>query len=88
VRLPRSQACGATQLRAGDGDAAAVREAYQVSAHNLGEVLRALGEHEQARTLIEDTLTRRRRVLGDDHPDTLRTTATLAENPPASGEAL
>jgi hypothetical protein len=32
--------------------------------------LAALGEHEQARALAEDTLTRRR-VLGDDHPATL-----------------
>ena len=56
------------------------------SAHNLAEVLRALGEHEQARTLIEDIFTRRRRILGDDHPDTLRTAAALAESPPAFGE--
>ncbi len=32
--------------------------------------LRALGEYQQARVLDEDTLARRRRVLGDDHPDT------------------
>ncbi|MEV6515109.1 tetratricopeptide repeat protein [Micromonospora chalcea] len=27
-----------------------------------------LGQYEQARTLNEDTLTRRRRILGNDHP--------------------
>jgi hypothetical protein len=33
------------------------------SANNLAQGLRALGEYQQARTLDEDTLTRRRRVL-------------------------
>jgi hypothetical protein len=39
------------------------------SANNLANWLGALGEHEQAHALAEDTLTRRR-VLGEDHPDT------------------
>ncbi len=30
-----------------------------------------MGDYEQARALDEDTLARRRRVLGEDHPDTL-----------------
>ena len=30
-----------------------------------------LGEYQAARDLDEDTLARRRRVLGEDHPDTL-----------------
>ena len=34
-------------------------------------VLRVLGEHKRARDLAEDTLTRSRRVLGDNHPYTL-----------------
>ena len=38
-----------------------------------------LGEHDQARTLTEYILSRRRRILGDDHPDTLRTAAALTE---------
>src|SRR3712207_6054188 len=37
-----------------------------------------LGEHEQARKLDEDTLARRRRVLGDDHPDTLESADNFA----------
>ena len=45
-----------------------------------------LGEHDQARTLTEYILSRRRRILGDDHPDTLRTAAALTEIPPAFGE--
>jgi hypothetical protein len=45
-----------------------------------------LGEHEQARALNEDTLTRRRRVLGDEHPDTVRSAASLAEDLRALGE--
>jgi hypothetical protein len=58
------------------------------SADNLAIDLRALGEHDEARILTEDTLSRRRRILGDDHPDTLRTAAASAENPPAFGETL
>jgi hypothetical protein len=36
-----------------------------------------LGWYEQAYQLGQDTLTRCRRVLGDDHPDTLRTAHNL-----------
>ena len=36
-----------------------------------------LGQFERARQLGEDTLTRRRRVLGDDHRDTLRSATYL-----------
>ena len=43
----------------------------------VGTVRSELGEHEQARALAEDTLTRRR-VLGEDHPDTLRSAGNLA----------
>jgi hemerythrin-like domain-containing protein len=41
-------------------------------------VLSALDEHEQARELAKDTLTRYRRILGDDHHDTLRSATNLA----------
>jgi ornithine cyclodeaminase/alanine dehydrogenase-like protein (mu-crystallin family) len=37
-----------------------------------------LGQYEQARQLGEDTLTRMRRVLGDDHPHTLESAGSLA----------
>jgi acetyl-CoA carboxylase alpha subunit len=37
-----------------------------------------LGHYEQSRQLAEDTLTRARRVLGDDHPHTLRSADNLA----------
>ncbi|MDQ4091965.1 MAG: tetratricopeptide repeat protein [Actinomycetota bacterium] len=43
----------------------------------LATNLRALGEHKQARQLDEDTLTRYRRVLGDNHPNTLRLATNL-----------
>lgn len=36
-----------------------------------------MGEYEPARPLEEDTLARQRRVLGEDHPDTLRTAHNL-----------
>jgi hypothetical protein len=40
-----------------------------------------------ARDLGEDTLDRRRRVLGEDHPDTLRSAESLAYFLSALGEA-
>jgi hypothetical protein len=40
--------------------------------------LRALREHRQARALDEDTLSRCKRVLGDDHPSTLASASNLA----------
>jgi Tetratricopeptide repeat len=50
------------------------------SAHCLAWNLGALGEHEQARALAEDTLTHCRRVLGHDHPNTLAMAHTLAKS--------
>ncbi|MGH3947494.1 MAG: tetratricopeptide repeat protein [Pseudonocardiaceae bacterium] len=38
-----------------------------------------MGEHQQARQLHEDTLTRRRRILGEDHPHTL--SSALGQQP-------
>jgi hypothetical protein len=37
-----------------------------------------LGEYQQALTLNEDTLARGRRVLGEDHPNTLTSANNLA----------
>ncbi|MGH3834828.1 MAG: tetratricopeptide repeat protein [Pseudonocardiaceae bacterium] len=37
-----------------------------------------MGQYEQAGQLAQDTLTHSRRVLGDDHPDTLRSANHLA----------
>jgi hypothetical protein len=48
--------------------------------------LAELGEHEQARALAEDTVARRRRVLGDDHPDTRRYVEFLQELDDQVGE--
>jgi hypothetical protein len=36
-----------------------------------------MGEYQAARELDEDTLARRRRVLGGDHPDTLASAGNL-----------
>ena len=47
-------------------------------AHYLAWALRDIGRHAEARELDEDTLARSRRVLGDDHPDTLGTAGALA----------
>jgi hypothetical protein len=48
--------------------------------------LRELGQQEPARQIAEDTFTRQRRVLGDDHPDTLRSAHSLAISLPESGQ--
>ena len=42
-----------------------------ISASNLAAGIGHSGEYQAARELGEDTLARRRRVLGEDHPDTL-----------------
>src|SRR5258705_13994636 len=41
-------------------------------------ILGGVGEPQAARELAEDTLARRRRVLGEDHPDTLTSAFILA----------
>ena len=46
--------------------------------NSLGNVLRNLGELEEARQLHEEALETKRRVLGPDHPHTLGTMWNLA----------
>ncbi|MFI7597552.1 FxSxx-COOH system tetratricopeptide repeat protein [Actinoplanes sp. NPDC049681] len=48
------------------------------AASTLAEIHRQLGHYPQARQLDEDTLARKRRVLGDDDPDTLGSASNLA----------
>ncbi|WP_157518894.1 tetratricopeptide repeat protein, partial [Herbidospora mongoliensis] len=45
---------------------------------NLAATLHAQGELSEARTMQEQALDARRRLLGPEHPDTLNTTASLA----------
>ena len=52
--------------------------ALTFSASNLAMIVRHPGEHQAARELGEDTLARRRRVLGKDHPDSLTSANGLA----------
>ncbi len=54
--------------------------------NNLAETLRALGDHAGARELHEQTLAARRRLLGDEHPDTLSSMNNLAETLGALGD--
>src|ERR1700685_3136238 len=56
------------------------------SASNLAAIVRHRGEHRAARELAEDTLARRRRVLGEDHPDTLASAFILAARLSELGE--
>ena len=57
------------------------------SAHNLAYDLRALGDAQAACDLDHDTLDRRRRILGHDHPDTLASACYLATDLRELGEA-
>jgi hypothetical protein len=43
----------------------------------LDRTLRAIGRYAEARNLAQDTLDRDRRILGEDHPDTLISVASL-----------
>jgi hypothetical protein len=56
------------------------------AAHTLAGALQVLGEYGQARTLDEDTLTRRRRLYGYDHHDSLHSADSLAIDLCALGE--
>jgi hypothetical protein len=49
-----------------------------ITAGNLANDLRELGEYQAARELDEDTLARRRRILGADHPHTILSAKHLA----------
>ena len=55
------------------------------AARMVAQILSGLGDYQQARTLDEDTLARRRRVLGEDHPDTLISATNLAPDLSAVG---
>ena len=57
------------------------------AAHHLACVLRAVGEHERAREVDQDTLAHFRRVLGHDHPRTLISASNLAADLRALGES-
>ena len=57
------------------------------AASNLPTIVLHTGEFQAARELGEDTLARRRRVLGEDHPDTLASAGNLATDLRALGEA-
>jgi hypothetical protein len=47
--------------------------------HNLALTRRDLGDLQGARELFEQALAGRRRVLGEDHPDTLRSIKDLTQ---------
>lgn len=54
--------------------------------NNCAAELHALGEYEEARRLHEDILSRTRRVLGKDHPNTIIAAHNLAEDLHALGK--
>jgi hypothetical protein len=51
-----------------------------ISAINLAEDMRTLGEVLVARDLDQDSLNRLRRILGDDHPHTRLCSTNLAKD--------
>ncbi|MFG3048993.1 FxSxx-COOH system tetratricopeptide repeat protein [Streptomyces sp. NPDC048241] len=55
-------------------------------AQHLGHASANLGDYLTARSTIEDTLSRRRRVLGEDHPDTMQSANNLANTLRQMGE--
>jgi TIR domain/Tetratricopeptide repeat len=69
--------------RLGDDDENTLRTALY-----LAWALRDMGRYAEARELDEDILARRRRVLGEDHPDTLGSANNLAlGSPPDRSDA-
>jgi Tetratricopeptide repeat len=62
-------------------------EHMQATVIYLAWALQIMGRYAEARELDEDTLTRKRRVLGEDHPETLRSARNLAADLRALGEA-
>jgi len=50
------------------------------AAHNLAAGFSESDDHQQSRSLNQDTLDRRRRVLGADHPDTLHSASNFARD--------
>ncbi|NUO44484.1 MAG: tetratricopeptide repeat protein [Streptomyces sp.] len=52
----------------------------------LARAYHDIGNYAEARRLDEETLARRRQLLGDDHPETLKTAANLAIRMAALGE--
>ena len=54
--------------------------------HELGFALRQMGRSGEARQVSEDTLARKRRVLGEDHPSTLATATGVGNDLRALGE--
>jgi hypothetical protein len=70
----------AVSLRAVGGHPSALTSVSSLASSATGP------EHQAARELGEDTLARRRRVLGEDHPDTLASASGLAISLGAVGE--
>jgi Tetratricopeptide repeat len=74
---------GDWQHRASDPDERGTRTVWLARSRQAED---SVGECRQARKLTEDTLSRCRSILGDDHPDTLRFASDLAFNLRASGQ--
>ena len=55
-----------------------VRECESLSASNLASSLSNQGKHAEAQRINWEVLGARRRVLGEEHPDTLKTVSNLA----------
>ncbi|KAJ3042588.1 Kinesin light chain 3 [Rhizophlyctis rosea] len=47
---------------------------------SLGSVYTSLGKHEEVQHILQDCVEKRKHVLGEDHPDTLKSINNLAES--------
>ena len=72
VIISRPGSSRTTPSPAAAASSARARSSHCAAASLLGLVLWSLGEYQRARQLQGDALTRSRRVLGEDQPETLR----------------
>ncbi len=85
--LPSEQATASRAVAEVIVAASSPDDLYTLAAgHALGFALRQMGRSSEARRVTEDTVARRRRVLGEDHPDTLTSASNLAADLHALGE--
>ena len=68
----------AARARLGDDAASALSVPLATDLHQLGQLYRAEGRERQAEACFEESTALRHRLLGDDHPDTRASRASLA----------
>ncbi len=85
VRLVGAVAAARALAAGGDGLGAALALPLARDLHRLGELYRAQGRTAQALAQFEESCVLRERILGEEHPDTRASRASLADLLRASG---